>query len=46
VREAPHLRCRKAGSHRIYYSFDEKELRVVRVLHERMDAARHFPDLA
>jgi toxin ParE1/3/4 len=46
VPEAPRLHSRKAGGHRIYYVFDRHELQIIRVLHERMDAPRHFPGLA
>ena len=31
------------GSHVILYSDDGKCLRVLRVLHSRMDVSRHFP---
>ena len=30
----------RAGSHQIYYRFDDQSLTVVRVLHVRMDALR------
>lgn len=36
------FRSVKAGKHRVYYTFDEEEVRIVRVLHHRMDAGRHL----
>ena len=36
------LRSVKAGRHRVYFSFDDAEVRIVRVLHPAMDADRHL----
>ena len=35
-----------AGKHLIYYRIEAATVYVVRILHERMDAARHLDDLA
>jgi plasmid stabilization system protein ParE len=36
------LRSVKAGRHRVYYSHDDEEVRIARILHPAMDARRHF----
>ena len=38
----PGLRARLAGQHMIYYLADESTIRIVRVLHTKMDPARHL----
>ena len=38
----PGLRGLRAGSHMIYYLVDERMVTIVRVLHTRMDPARHL----
>ena len=35
-----------AGKHLIYYRIEAATVYVVRILHERMDAAHHLDDLA
>ncbi len=42
--DLPRYRKARAGQHLIYYIFEdgEAEVRIVRVLHERMDAERHL----
>jgi len=37
------LRSVKAGRHRVFYSFDDREVRIVRVLHPAMDTRRYLP---
>jgi toxin ParE1/3/4 len=32
----------KAGRHNIFYKIKEREIWVIRILHERMDATRHL----
>ena len=39
---APGLRYFEHQAHIIFYTFDEKELFVVRILHSRMDVQRYF----
>jgi toxin ParE1/3/4 len=39
---SPGLRVLRAGSHMIYYLTDERAVRIVRLLHERMDPTKHF----
>jgi toxin ParE1/3/4 len=39
---SPGLRGLRAGSHFISYQSDERTVRIVRVLHERMDPSRHL----
>ncbi|HTQ15325.1 MAG TPA: type II toxin-antitoxin system RelE/ParE family toxin [Rhizomicrobium sp.] len=36
------LRCVPVGRHVIYYRIAEGRIAVIRVLHQRMDAKRHF----
>jgi len=36
------VRSFRQGSHRIYYRHDTRSLTVIRILHLRMDAGRHF----
>ena len=40
----PFLRFVKSGRHFAFYRWDERMLRVVRVLHESMDPGRYLPD--
>lgn len=39
---SPGLRGLRAGSHIIFYRSDEQAVTIVRLLHERMDPARHI----
>lgn len=36
------LRCRSAGVHSIFYTAEADLVRIVRVLHQQMDAKRHI----
>lgn len=39
---APRLRRSEYRSHVVFYMLDNADVRIVRVLHERMDASRQF----
>ena len=39
---APRLRRSEYRSHVVFYMSDNEDVRIVRVLHKRMDASRHF----
>ena len=39
---SPGLRGLRSGAHVIYYRSDERTVTIVRLLHERMDPARHI----
>jgi toxin ParE1/3/4 len=40
----PGLRGRLAGQHVIYYVADERTVRIIRILHAKMNPASHLPE--
>jgi toxin ParE1/3/4 len=40
---APGIRCQPSQQHMIYYQVTDQAILIVRVLHQKMDAARHIP---
>ena len=41
-RDRPDLRRLIVGRHAVFYQFDELRIRIVRILHQHMDAPRHL----
>jgi toxin ParE1/3/4 len=41
-KDRPNLRRLIVGRHAVFYEFDEARVRIIRVLHQRMDAPRHL----
>jgi toxin ParE1/3/4 len=41
---APGLRNHRAGQHMIFYRINERSIRIVRILHAKMDLAAHLRD--
>lgn len=37
------IRSIKAEQHRVYYTFDDAQVLVIRILHTAMDASAHLP---
>jgi toxin ParE1/3/4 len=41
---APGLRNHRAGQHMIFYRIDERSIRIIRIIHAKMDLAAHLRD--